>query len=702
MIKRMRGRGLYWRMLTAYLLLLFLPVIFMETVNYISVRKNTLNSLEHLFYTEGTKQLDFLEEQINTLQKVTYSARLSSCFYDPFEDKNYPRAVLDVAGYLNDQSPWLTFYSGIFYYNMEKGIVITAKGTIYEENFMNNYLKLYQPVSMKDDQLVFADARNQLNKEEMAIIVPLEQEVSCLIFTVDKSVLESMLTIPGGNHQGAVDLYYGDRLIYSSGSASDSGVGRMTGKDRQLTIESSLFKLDWHFPESVYTEAIYRSIWKQFAVVFLVIAAGVYMIYKFMEHNYKPLKEIVRNLADKLPHKGKDEVPADEVQYLDMVLGELLYSKQFLEESNQELKKEQLLYQLLCSHIQNGSILYNECLKCGIHVDGRSFLCLYMEESGEKSGENFYEYFTEKLPANNPEIFVYSTYYTESSFIFLIASDMECRELDRFIRQNVSAFLFSKTIFGQVVDSADQIHDSYYSLQTDDSGKMKQNGTLERDDLADFYPKTSMSLLRDAVEGEQLAKMGLAVQGIREAIEKAPVSAAMMIYLEASDIIAEQKLSVPSVIEMAQTKENCRNIFSDQLTMLYKRFRMESVMMPGDSRKGETGGIWQRDIHIILNYIEEHCGEKTFSIKSMAAETGTSPSNLSHYFKKCTGQNISKYIDSVRMKRAVNLLEGSSRIADVAEELGYNSTSVFIETFKRVCGITPSQYRQEKNQLESI
>lgn len=696
------ARGVfYWKMLTAYLLLLFVPVIFMETVNFTSVKKSTLESLQHVFDREGTKQLDFLEEQLNVLQKVTFNSRLTSYFYGPFEEHNYPGAVLDISKYLNDQSPWLTFYSGICYYNMEKGIAVTAGGTIDETHFMKNYLQFYRPVSLKEDKLVFAEARNhQLKEDQLVMITPLERGVSCLIFTVNKDMLGNMLTIPNGTHDGAVDLYYGDQLIYSSNRSSEHGSGAekaqtsfFRDKEKQFTVTSSSFKLDWHFPESVYTEAIFQSIWKQFVVVFLVIAIGGYMIYQFMERNYKPLKKIIRNLADKMPNQGNEETPRDEVKYLDMVLGELLYSKQFLEESNLELKREQLLYQLLCSHIENGSILYEECLKCGIRVDGRSFLCLYLEESRDMEGEAGYEYLTERLPSENPSIYVYSAYYTETSFLFLITSDLECEEFEKVMRQKVP--FFSQSRFGRVVDRVDQICDSYCSLQTDHTAKKEPDH--------DFYPKTSMAVLRDAVEGEQLAKMGLAVQSIREAMERASVPVAIMIYLEACEIIAGESQAISPLFEMVQTKEDCQTILSNQLTLLYKKFRMESVMTTSDQiQKEDSAGNWKRDICEIRDYIEAHCMEKTFSIKAMAAEIGTTPSNLSHYFKKCTGQNISKYIDSVRMKRALELLNGSMRIVDVAEELGYNSTSVFIETFKRVCGITPSQYRQEKNQKQDI
>jgi AraC-like DNA-binding protein len=40
----------------------------------------------------------------------------------------------------------------------------------------------------------------------------------------------------------------------------------------------------------------------------------------------------------------------------------------------------------------------------------------------------------------------------------------------------------------------------------------------------------------------------------------------------------------------------------------------------------------------------------------MAMNFHTSPSNLSHFFKKSTGQTISHFIDDMKVKRAEQLL----------------------------------------------
>lgn len=164
-----------------------------------------------------------------------------------------------------------------------------------------------------------------------------------------------------------------------------------------------------------------------------------------------------------------------------------------------------MLYQLLCSHIQKGSVIYEKCLLNGIRVDRNSFICLYPEESGEEA--KWYTYLTEELIHQADNLDVYSTYYTESGFLFLVTSVM----------------------------NADQIHDSYRSLQADQTSKPTITDNVSPD-YATIYPKTALAALQEAAEGEQFEKMGLALQDIRETIEKAPVSTAVTAYLEAVNI----------------------------------------------------------------------------------------------------------------------------------------------------------------------
>ena len=90
-----------------------------------------------------------------------------------------------------------------------------------------------------------------------------------------------------------------------------------------------------------------------------------------------------------------------------------------------------------------------------------------------------------------------------------------------------------------------------------------------------------------------------------------------------------------------------------------------------------------RSLRTVMAFIEEHYTEQNFSIKYMASALGTSPSNLSHLFKKQTGQTLSRFIDELRISKAEELLAAGEKVNVVAQKLGYSTAPVFTETYKR-------------------
>ena len=96
------------------------------------------------------------------------------------------------------------------------------------------------------------------------------------------------------------------------------------------------------------------------------------------------------------------------------------------------------------------------------------------------------------------------------------------------------------------------------------------------------------------------------------------------------------------------------------------------------------------------SYIAENCFDELFSLQAMADHFSLTPSNLSHYFKNCTGQNVLEYVQNLRKKEACRLLaESEDPVQIVGEKVGMPNVSSFIRFFKQQTGITPGQYRKQ-------
>lgn len=93
--------------------------------------------------------------------------------------------------------------------------------------------------------------------------------------------------------------------------------------------------------------------------------------------------------------------------------------------------------------------------------------------------------------------------------------------------------------------------------------------------------------------------------------------------------------------------------------------------------------------YINLNYSEHLTLNKLCKIFYL------SPYYLSHVFKEVTGFNYIEYLNYVRINEARRLLkETSMNMTQIAEKVGYDSTTHFGRVFKTIIGLSPVKYRK--------
>lgn len=98
-------------------------------------------------------------------------------------------------------------------------------------------------------------------------------------------------------------------------------------------------------------------------------------------------------------------------------------------------------------------------------------------------------------------------------------------------------------------------------------------------------------------------------------------------------------------------------------------------------------------IERIISYIDENLAQ-SLSLSMFAEIAHMDPFYFSTYFKKHTSMSPSQYVLYARINRAKKLLvETDKNILDVALLCGFNSTANFNKAFKKVVGMTPSEYR---------
>ncbi len=94
-----------------------------------------------------------------------------------------------------------------------------------------------------------------------------------------------------------------------------------------------------------------------------------------------------------------------------------------------------------------------------------------------------------------------------------------------------------------------------------------------------------------------------------------------------------------------------------------------------------------------IDYIYSHIKER-ITIEALAEHVQLSPSHLSRLFKKETGMTVNDYIREKKIEKAQNLLKYCDySMIEIATYLSFSSQSHFIQTFKKLVGMTPKRYR---------
>ena len=133
----------------------------------------------------------------------------------------------------------------------------------------------------------------------------------------------------------------------------------------------------------------------------------------------------------------------------------------------------------------------------------------------------------------------------------------------------------------------------------------------------------------------------------------------------------------------------------------YKNHLINDILLQIISEKSPEK---QKDDFIIANdsilsaahkYISTHISEK-ISIFDICKASGTNSSTLNHRFRRKIGLSAGMFITSERMKKARQLLRGTSYgIRDIALKCGFDDVYYFSNAFKKHHGISPSSFRKQ-------
>ncbi|NLR58545.1 response regulator [Chitinophaga polysaccharea] len=160
--------------------------------------------------------------------------------------------------------------------------------------------------------------------------------------------------------------------------------------------------------------------------------------------------------------------------------------------------------------------------------------------------------------------------------------------------------------------------------------------------------------------------------------------------LEALETGASDYITKPFNFEVLLSR--LRNIISQQ-TSLRKTFQQHIEANPSEIAISSAD---EQFIQQALQIVEKNISNPDFSVEELSRALFMSRVSVYKKILALTGRSPIEFIRSIRLKRAVQLLEKSQlTVAEVAYEVGFNNPKYFTRYFKMEYNVLPSQYKAE-------
>jgi AraC family transcriptional regulator len=107
------------------------------------------------------------------------------------------------------------------------------------------------------------------------------------------------------------------------------------------------------------------------------------------------------------------------------------------------------------------------------------------------------------------------------------------------------------------------------------------------------------------------------------------------------------------------------------------------------------GGLGSARLRRIKEFVDAKI-EDELTLCEMAQAVELSTAYFSRMFRKSTGETPHQFLLRQRLERAKLMLRSADgRVMDVAVACGFKSQQHFAQVFRHVCGVSPTEYRQE-------
>ncbi|CAN7761254.1 helix-turn-helix domain-containing protein [Paenibacillus sp. LjRoot153] len=550
----------------------------------------------------------------------------------------------------------------------------------------------------------------QVEKVNYSSIYIIDDRQQIIMSTAKNQILNTDLMAKMGNENGSDHTFNqnGQEMMLSY-TTGQNGWKYVSVVPRQIVLEQVL---------TVKNMAV--------TLLLLILAAGIVACYIMAYRNYTPIRDVVRTIMQDNIHKREDA--DNEFDYIKQSivrsLGENNQMKQTLTQHAPVIQAN-FLSRLIKGHVETTALSDDSFKFMGVYFehDYFSVMIIEIEDCREfimKDTEQEWAHVRFVLSNLSSDLLGRQGYIVEMDRSRLAILQNSCTldestyvERATLIEklQKVSSQRFKLKIsiavsqFHQGVENIGRCYRE--ALIALDYRMIKgSNAVIYHEDITDLethfyhYPlEDEVQLMNYAKSGDYANAERLLEQIYQANFQSNGISPEMgkFLFIDLLSTIVKvinglqitDKRQFESSVDPAKVIADCPTAeeMIDKTKELYRiicKFTKEE--------KTEHG---ERLYYRIRQYIDDHYYDNNMSLTSMADHFQISLQYLSTFFKKHSGENITDYIASVRIREAKKLLaDPKATMGDIALKIGYANAVSFIRFFKKVEGVPPGKYRE--------
>jgi AraC-like DNA-binding protein len=158
----------------------------------------------------------------------------------------------------------------------------------------------------------------------------------------------------------------------------------------------------------------------------------------------------------------------------------------------------------------------------------------------------------------------------------------------------------------------------------------------------------------------------------------------------------DEGIEAPVSDELEYLTESISGIsasISDRKRLFLENIELKNRIMNEKIRKDTLTDSSVVKINTAIVYLDENF-KYDISREGLAAHVNMSPDRFGKAFKYYTGKKIGDYVNELRIREALTLLENEEKtVLEIAFEVGFESLRTFNRAFQKNIGMSPSDYR---------